>query len=121
MSKLRPECGAAPLGSKSLPHETALFLIRDSVDRRAGLIHGHLNGPNKTHCALGCFWEDNPSAALRTSLVDEVAAVNDSLGPHASPRQRWLKVRSWLRFKLKVLTNPAALAKDVVSAVEEAS
>jgi hypothetical protein len=103
MSKLRPECGTAGPGSIFVPRDTALFLIRDAVDRRHGLIHGHLHGPNKTHCAIGCFWADNPRAVLDSSLIDEVAAVNDSLGLNATPRQRWLKVRSWLRFKLRVL------------------
>lgn len=103
MSKLRPECKDADLGSRFIPRDTALFLIRDAVDRRHGLIHGRLNGPLNTHCAIGCFWEDNPGTSLSSSLIDEVATVNDSLGPDATPRERWLKVRSWLRFKLRVL------------------
>lgn len=111
MSKLRPECGNADPNSKALPRDTALFLIRDALDRRAGLIYGRLNGPNKTHCAIGCFWADNPQAVLSSSLVDEVAAVNDSLGPEATPRQRWLKVRSWLRFKLRVLVGAGGKTK----------
>lgn len=103
MSKLRPECYNAPPGIPSLPRDTALYLIRDAVERRNALIHGKLHGPNGLHCAIGAFWDDNPSAILPSDLIDEVAAVNDSLGPLATPRERWEKVSSWLRWKLRVL------------------
>jgi len=33
-------------------------------------------------------------------LVDEVAAVNDSLPASATPKQRWKKVNEWLRSKI---------------------
>jgi hypothetical protein len=103
MSKLRPECvtGTSP----AIPTPTALFLIRDAVERRKGLIYGQLDDYKGRHCAMGCFWADNPKLPVDQALVDEVAAVNDSLGPCATPKQRWLKVRNWLRFKLKTLTN----------------
>lgn len=103
MSKLRPECKDADPGSRYIPRDTALFLIRDAIDRRSGLIHGRLHGPNNTHCAIGCFWADNPGMSLDRALIDEVATVNDSLGPDATPRQRRLEVQSWIRFKLGVL------------------
>jgi hypothetical protein len=63
------------------------------------------------HCALGCFWADNPKASISTSLIDEVAAVNDSLGPKATPQQRWKKVRGWLRWKLNHLNTVKKDAK----------
>lgn len=86
-----------------MPDDTALFLIRDAVERRRGLIYGRLDGPNGSHCAIGAFWADNPRVALHSSLIDEVAAVNDSVGPEASPQQRWKKVDSWLRWKIRTL------------------
>jgi hypothetical protein len=88
----------------ALPYDTALFLIKDSVDRRKSLIYGRLDDDEGNHCALGCFWDDNPKAVLNTSLIDEVAAVNDSVPPNASPQQRWKKVSGWLRFKIKSLS-----------------
>lgn len=103
MSKLRPECGNAPPGSKSLPRDTALFLIRDAVKRRRSLIYGRLHDGHGRHCAIGAFWNDNPDTTLPSDLIDEVAAVNDSLGPNATPHQRWRKVNEWLRFKVKSL------------------
>lgn len=103
MSKLRPECGSAAPGS-ALPDDTALFMIRDAVARRKGLIHGRLDGPKDSHCAIGAFWADNPKTALKSSLIDEVAAVNDSVPPTATPQERWKKVNEWLRFKIKSLT-----------------
>lgn len=101
MSKLRPECGKAPAGT-ALPSDTALFLIRDSVAKRRALIYGRLTWRGE-HCAMGCFWADNPDAVVKASLVDEVAAVNDSVPPTATSQERWKKVNSWLRWKIKVL------------------
>jgi len=103
MSKLRPECSTV-YGGSALPDDTALFLIRDSVERRRGLIHGRLNDGRGNHCAIGCFWSDNPGAVLNSTIVDEVAAVNDAVPPSATPQERWKKVRSWLRRKIKVLS-----------------
>jgi hypothetical protein len=98
MSGLRPECGIS--SQPAMPNDTALFLIRDSVAKRGGLIHGRLRD-NGGRCAIGAFWEDNPRVTLNSSLVDEVAAVNDSLGPKATPKQRWKKVNEWLRWKIR--------------------
>lgn len=52
---------------------------------------------------MGQFWTENPKAAVSSSLVDEVAAVNDSIPPTATPHERWRKVNSWLRFKIASL------------------
>jgi hypothetical protein len=101
MSKLRPECKNS--NEPAIPDSTALYLIRDSVAKRRSLIHGRLHDGQGRHCAIGCFWTDNPKATLRSSLIDEVAAVNDSIPPTATPHERWKKVNGWLRWKLKVL------------------
>lgn len=103
MSKLRPECGNAGLGERALPDDTALFMIRDSVAKRRTLIYGRLHDGRGNHCAIGSFWNDNPKAVLNSTLVDEVAAVNDSIPPTATARERWKKVNSWLRFKIAAL------------------
>ena len=100
-TKYRPECGDSK--EPALSDATALFMIRDSVARRRTLIRGRLHDGKGHHCALGAFWTDNPDATIRSSLVDEVAAVNDSLPSSATPQERWKKVNSWLRFKLRVL------------------
>ncbi len=102
MSKLRPELRTAP-NSQALSDDTALFLIRDSVARRRSLIFGRLHDGKGHHCAIGSFWTDNPSAVLHSSLIDEVAAVNDSVPETATPHERWKKVNSWLRWKIAVL------------------
>jgi len=36
-------------------------------------------------------------------LIDEVATVNDSLPKNATPKERWKKVMSWLRWKIRVM------------------
>jgi hypothetical protein len=119
VSKLRPECktGTHP----ALPDETALFLIRDSVARRRSLIYGRLHDGAGRHCAIGAFWADNPHVTLNNTLIDEVAAVNDSLPPNATPHQRWKKVNSWLRWKLQVLAGKTSKTKpdNVVPLIRE--
>lgn len=103
MSKFRPETvDATSNDGAALPYETALYLIRDSVARRRSLIHGRLHSYGQ-HCAIGAFWTDNPRAVLKSELVDEVAAVNDSVGPMATAHERWKKVNSWLRWKIATL------------------
>jgi hypothetical protein len=101
MSRLRPELVNGR--GEAMPNETALYLICDSVAKRRSLIHGHLDDNNGKHCALGCFWADHPQAVLNDSLINEVAIVNDSLPKSTSPKVRWKKVHSWLRWRLKVL------------------
>ncbi|MCU1305131.1 MAG: hypothetical protein JWQ87_5415 [Candidatus Sulfotelmatobacter sp.] len=64
---------------------------------RCMTVHGN-------HCAIGAFWADNPKVTLHSSLIDEVAAVNDSIPPSATTKERWKKVNSWLRFKIASLT-----------------
>lgn len=107
MSKFRDDETVDGKGS-AIPNDTALFLIRDSVAKRKRLIYGTLENAKGEHCAMGAFWEDNPGACINADLLDEVAAVNDSLPPTATPHQRWKKVNSWLRFKIATLTRKAA-------------
>ena len=104
MSKLRSEEleKADRTDPCALPYDTALYLIYNAVARRRSLIHGRLRASGK-YCAIGAFWADNPKTILRSSLIDEVAAVNDSLPQTATPFQRWKTVVRWLRWKLKVL------------------
>jgi hypothetical protein len=99
MTKLRPECKTT--SSPAIPDDMALFLIRNSVAARRQLIYGRLRDEKGNYCAIGAFWADNPNLILHNALIDEVAAVNDSVPPTASPRERWKKVNAWLRFKLK--------------------
>lgn len=104
MSKLRPECQST--SEAKIPDETVLFLVKQAIGQREGLIHGRLDDPNGGHCAMGCFWEDHPKAAVSMNLIDEIAAVNDSM-PKASPKMRWKMVNSWLRMKLAKIAQGA--------------
>lgn len=106
MSKRRPECGNS--NRPALPDDTALYLIRDAVAKRRSLIYGRLDDERGRHCAVGCFFADHPDAVLHSTLIDEVAAVNDSVPPSATPYERWRKVNAWLRWKLKVLAGHAS-------------
>ena len=102
MSELRSECHIVTDGRHALPDDTALFLIRDSVAQRRSLLFGRLHYQGQ-HCAIGCFFADHPTLLLNSSLIDEVAAVNDSVPNTAMPRERWKKVNSWLRWKVRIL------------------
>jgi hypothetical protein len=81
----------------------ALFLIYKAVARRRSLIHGRLR-KGAGRCAMGCFWDDHPGVTLHATLIDEVAAVNDSLPLKASPHERWKKVNAWLKWKVGMLS-----------------
>lgn len=101
MSVLRPECGTST--KPAISDDTALYLIRDSVAKRRSLIYGRLRDGRGGTCAMGAFWEDNPKAVVHSSLIDEVAAVNDSIPRNATAHERWKKVNGWLRWKIRVM------------------
>lgn len=115
MSKLRPECGKARPGDGTthVPDDTAIFLILSSVNKRRSLLYGRLHDGQGNHCAMGAFWTDNPRLTVSESLVDEVAAVNDSVQPGqaGTAKERWKKVVSWLRWKRRVLANTTVVAR----------
>lgn len=98
MSHLRQECTTTEY-RPALPDDHVLDLVLASVSRRRTLAHGHLNVGAK-HCALGWFWKDHPKAVVNTSLVDEIAAFNDSF-PRATPQRRWQRVVAWLRKRVR--------------------
>lgn len=101
--KMRPETRDAPSWKTAPNYTDALYMIRDAVRRRDRLIYGKLNRPDGQHCAIGSFFADNPKLALQTSVIDEVAAYNDSIPPTASEKTRKRKVLEWLNFKLSAL------------------
>lgn len=100
MSKLRPECGTAKDPSRTIYGHVAYLRIFNALSRRRGLIFGKLDGPAGEHCALGQFWEDAPGTPLPVDIVDEIAAVNDSVKPGVSKFKRWQRVREYLRIRL---------------------
>jgi len=100
MSKLRPECGDGK-GSPCPSEPTAYYLIRESVAKRRSLAAGALH-KNGLSCAVGSFFDDHPNYALPSAVIEEVAAVNDSY-KNLSAHERWKKVNSWLRWKVRVL------------------
>lgn len=101
MSRLRPECRDS--NKPAMSDETVLFLVRDSIGRRKELIRGRLHDGRGGHCAMGAFWTDNPNTVVHSELLDEIATVNDSVPSTASPKERWKKVNSWIRWKLRVV------------------
>ena len=80
----------------------AFYMIRDAVRDSNGLIHGQLHKDGAS-CAIGAFFDRNRDVGLRSDLIDEVAAYNDSIPPRITMKQRRRKVLAWLNWKLKVL------------------
>lgn len=100
MSKLRPNVSANTTNNPVLRGGTAYCAILNAVqEEKDGLIHGKLHA-NGMHCAIGSLWERLPKVALPNDLIDEVAAINDSM-PKATPKQRRLRMMKWLRWKVK--------------------
>lgn len=83
---------------------TAYLMILNSIKCQNGLIHGKLHNHGE-HCAIGSYFHLHNNTALPESLIDEVAAVNDSL-PNASPKIRKREVMRWLKWKLDQLGFP---------------
>ena len=102
MSRLRPECGSS--NKQPIYGGNRIAILRDvykSVARRRSLAFGVLDDDDAgKHCAMGCFWEDNIACPIPENIVDEVAAINDSVPADATPKQRWDTVMNWLRIQL---------------------
>lgn len=99
MSKLRPELisGDCP----AVRDGTAYMMILSSIKTKKGLISGKLHDHGES-CAIGAFFDVNKRAALPNDLIDEVAAVNDSV-PQMTMRARKNHVARWLKWKLTQL------------------
>lgn len=108
MSELRPTLNS---GSKlpCMENGTAYMMILNAVEQQPGLVHGRLHAHGE-HCAIGSYFEVNSKTALPETLIDEVAAVNDSM-PHLSNKQRKQRVARWLRWKLTSLGMPGFRTK----------
>ena len=100
MSKLRP--GLCKSYDHALPDITAFYSIYGAVKAQPGLCHGRLHDRCGAHCAVGSLWATHSDITLHISLVDEVAAVNDSV-PHLTNKQRRAHVLRWLRWKLQAI------------------
>jgi hypothetical protein len=101
MSRLRPTLCKGAKDDPCLYNGTAYYAIFNAVRDRHGLIHGKLEDHGE-YCAIGSFFHNCKGTSLPTDIVDEVAAVNDSM-PHATAKQRQQRVLQWLRWKLRSL------------------
>lgn len=102
-SNLRPETKST--NDPALFGGTAYFAILNAVKAQPGLIAGKLNGPCGEHCAIGSYFALKKHMALPMTLIDEVAAVNDSM-PNVTPIARKRAVMRWLKWKLGTLGFP---------------
>lgn len=100
MSKLRSECKTAESQCGPQAPATIYYRIFSLLSKRRGLIYGKLDGAAGEHCAMGCYWNQYSQDTVPTAIVDEIAAVNDSVKPGESKFKRWQRVRTYLRIKL---------------------
>jgi hypothetical protein len=98
MSKLRPTLTNARPGTPCMRNGTAYLMILNAVEQQRGLIHGKLHAQG-AHCAIGSYFHINDKTSLPDALIDEVAAVNDSM-PTLTPIQRKKCMMQWLKWKL---------------------
>ena len=105
MSKLRPTLGEAKPGTPCMRNGTAYLMILNAIEHQPGLIYGQLETPKGEYCAIGSYFHDNGNTALPDDLIEEVAAVNDSM-PHLTPAQRKKRMMQWLKWKLAALGMP---------------
>lgn len=104
MSKLRPEL-TLNTSNKYCPDKgTALLMTLNAIKTKTGLLHGRLHKYGES-CAVGSYFDVNPNVCYPGGLIDEVAAVNDSM-PNGTPRQRKQMVMRWLKWRLAQLGMP---------------
>jgi hypothetical protein len=97
MSTLRPTLYTT--NEPALYDGTAYLAIYNAVKEQPGLLHGKLKNGKGDYCAIGSYFALPSHMALPNTLIDEVAAINDS-APRLTPRQRKRMVLRWLRWKL---------------------
>jgi hypothetical protein len=103
MSALRKELKSGST-KPCMTNGTAYLMIYTAVQRQQGLVHGKLHDQGE-HCAIGSYFDVNDNTCLPATLIDEVAAVNDSV-PHLSNPKRKAHVAKWLRWKLTQIGMP---------------
>lgn len=100
MSKLRPECGTTTV-SNNLSDREFFRRLYNSVRKRRTLSFGKIDAKDG-HCAMGCFWEDNPKITVPSNITDQIALINDSVPPTATRTERRKHVLRWLEYKLDI-------------------
>ncbi len=108
-SRLRPELVDGDGTTPCMRGGTAYLMVLSAVEQQEQLIHGRLHA-HGAHCAIGSYFDVNKTT-LEYSIINEVAAVNDSV-PHLSGKQRKLHVARWLKWKLATLGMPGFKAVD---------
>ena len=103
MSQLRPTLHTGST-KPCMENGTAYLMIYTAVEREHGLIHGRLDDRG-AYCAIGSYFHLHSNTSLPEALIDEVAAVNDSV-PHYTREQRRQHVQRWRKWKLQQLGYP---------------
>jgi hypothetical protein len=104
MSKMRPELSDGKFSDPTPSGGTAYLMILNAIESRKGLIAGSLQAYGE-YCSIGAYFHVNPRTALPSHIIDEVAMVNDSI-VGVTARQRKVRMKRWLRWKLMSLGMP---------------
>jgi hypothetical protein len=102
MSRLRPETRSTD--NPALTGGSAYFAIFNAVKSQDGLIAGRLDDGRGAHCTIGSYFAQTNHMPLPMALIDEVAAINDSIT--GSPKVRKREMVRWLKWKLGTLGFP---------------
>lgn len=119
MSQVRPELHSTDKPATADRFDT-FWMVRDSVERQAGLIRGQLHDLHGYHCAVGAFFNDHPDAVLATAVIDEIARYNDSLPKTITRLQRRNRVLRWLTAKIDTMRGRIVRRKRTVSKTKAA-
>jgi hypothetical protein len=98
MTTLRPDCGNASASTPVPARRLLLNRIYYAVKKRRSLAYGKLHDGDKC-CAMGAYFDDY-GGAVDAKMIDEVAAVNDSVPPTALPSERRRHMLRWLEWEL---------------------
>ena len=98
-SKLRPTLHDSD--APGLGYAATYFRVFEAVAGRRQLLHGKLTS-NGEVCAIGAYFRQS-NKPIDSRAIEEIAAYNDSF-PYLTMRERWKKVRRWLKFELARLS-----------------
>lgn len=104
-NSLRPELEEDTYGIFSMsPRKMVLTRLRDSLTQCHALAHGKLHDGER-RCAMGQLRMDcrttKRGLVVDVDLSNQIARVNDSLGPQATGEERWGHVMAWVQKELE--------------------
>ena len=99
MARLRPTLtDSTDPATPCMKGGTAYLLIYRAIKDERVLVHGKLHEGSNS-CAIGSYFNRHEKTCLPSALIDEVAAINDSV-PQQTGVQRRKTVLKWLEWRM---------------------